>query len=1087
MRSPSVEFRTGAIVPDLSREEMQPSMGRDALNVHIGRNSATGDIARRKTYGNVRIPNNLRPPGTNRTVGRVMDHIGYRIIFLNYNSQGRHQMWCYTATTKTYELVMEWSGLDLQIDDKIRMDYNKGLVIWFCPRTCPMVLNLERGIRTEAGGTVDVYPRPYEYWVFDQLHRPPAFSPVILPNPTDATSTSNTTVVGYVAGTVPKPIDNVTETGVQVCFNYEYMDGVESRYSEPSVMFWNNGVYVLVPQSEFDDYMRIGTAANPYIVATKWYYREGNTQPWNLFKRVLNTPSEWIAPVNYGSQIAGILLTDLSELTPIGSVSAAAALGVDGSARFARTGGFFNNRILQGGLTLGYDVDLPGGEASFMILTETNMTVRNWRIFAPIFAQQHDFMFVYYDDRGRTIGTRTINSMSFRNLFFSGWSVDLFDVYVAGGLGSFAIKDLLWNQVVDYFNFLDPNVQANSRRDINFPPTIEITPGATDLSTQVASVGLATKSHRDYSFFIRTQIRPFFIYRDASGNFYVFLDNRGGEQVERSSIKMSFYGIGFEFASGEPINFSTEQNYYVKQVGRLFARATTGFNYQASLAFDVEFKITDQLGNILISKQSFTSTGNQYYNAGFWSGVDVDNQVPNLGQYLHQICDVALYSKNKVKSSDWNIIPQITWTPVEWNARVVKRYYGDCYGCGDDKTMSGENRQVYGNRFNGLYTQIGQVSWQGFWASMNLNGIFNENWNSDIGSATAINDQPQLLLQSRTYQHGEQYLEGTKINNLFAFNVDNRKLVDGTIGNIVDIINQSISANLGENLYIHCEQGVEGVMIGKVQQTGTDGIGILAVSTKVFGTTNTQNLPYGPQTIGQVIITTKGVSYYIDPVNRVLVQVSRNGQDAVSEQKDFISHMDNVPDDAVIGFDPLRMEILVSGKGYGLAYKIDDNGIYQGRRTYGINNQTEMFAFLSSPAGAKKTYAFFDGELYEFDPNSTTINGEDFNSSLTVVCNPAVKTLKNYSAVRYYSTQGKVWGVKVTNPNGRQAVMQPTDFVNRMEYSESAITRDVNSAGGSESGDIINGAWAIVEIFDVDSNPKDLVSLEVGFNPGLAK
>lgn len=1068
---------------------MQPSMGKDALNIHIGRNSATGEIARRKTYGNVRIPNNLRPPGTNRTVGRVMDHIGYRIIFLNYNSNGLHQMWCYTATTKTYELVMEWSGLDLQINDKIRMDYNKGLVIWFCPRTCPMVINLERGIRTEAGGTVDVYPRPYEYWVFDQLHRPPAFAPVILPNPTDSNDQNNTTVVEYVVITIPKPIDNITETGAQVCFNYEYMDGVESRYSEPSVMFWNNGVYVLVPQSEFDNYMRIGTSANPYVVATKWYYRDGNTQPWNLFKRVLNTPSQWIAPVNYGSQIAGILLANLSDLTSIGSVSAAAALGVDGSARFAITGGFFNNRILQGGLTLGYDIDLPSATTAesygnFYL----NMVQRNWRIFAPIFAQTHDFAAIYYDGQGRFIGSKLLESVSL-NLFNEfNWSVNLYQIYTDAGGGSYNINNLTWKQVVDS-SFTG---NTNSAFDLvanGYVPVVLITPDGSILPPEVATVRIATRSHKDFSFFIRTQIRPFFIYKDASGLFYPFLDNGSGERVTRSDIKMNFYGIGFAFESGEPINFSEEQNYYVRVVGGIYTTSKSDVSYQASLFPNVEYKITDQLGNILISKQPYNSIvdPDTTYHGGYWSGVDVPNQVPNLGRYLHQIADVVLYSKVKNKTSDWNIIPQIVWDPTQWNTQAVKTYYGDSYACGDSKLLSAENRQVYGTNFNGLYTQIDQVKWQGYWASMNLNGIFNENWNSDIGAATALEDLPQLLLQYRTYQHGEQYLEGTKINNLFAFNVDNRKLVDGTIGNIVDIINQSISANLGENLYVHCENGVEGVLIGKVQQTGTDGIGILAVSTKVFGTTNTQNLPYGPKTVGQVIITTKGVSYYFDPINKVLVQVSRNGQDAVSEQRDFISHMNNIPDDAVIGFDPLRMEILVSGNGVGLAYKIDDNGIYQGRRTYGINNTTEMFAFLSSPAGVKKTYAFFGGELYEFDENSRTINGEDFYSSLTVVCNPSIKTLKSYSAIRYYSNQGSVWGSRVTNPHGRQALMQPGEFVNRMKYSETAITRDVNSAGGSESGDIINGPWAIVEVFDIDSNPKDLVTLEVGFNPGLAK
>jgi hypothetical protein len=56
---------------------------------------------------------------------------------------------------------------------------------------------------------------------------------------------------------------------------------------------------------------------------------------------------------------------------------------------------------------------------------------------------------------------------------------------------------------------------------------------------------------------------------------------------------------------------------------------------------------------------------------------------------------------------------------------------------------------------------------------MNINGMFNEIWDSDTGVAVALEDESIEAKLINTLRHSEQGISNTKINNIFAFNPAN--------------------------------------------------------------------------------------------------------------------------------------------------------------------------------------------------------------------------------------------------------------------------------------------------------------------------
>lgn len=1039
------------VVPDKDPKRIEVSELIDALNMRVGVSNPLGGSGVYRIAGNAIITNTLLPSGTNKAVGWCADRVNKRLFFANYNSEGDHTIFRY-SNDEGFQIVLQMD-LGFTVDTLLSMDYSNDYLVWTSSDIEePRQINVQRGINTFLSSPVEPkYQLPIEDWEIFQLHRPPAI-------PLDVTA-----VVSDIANPIPKPINNVVDQGYQFAYNYEYINNIESRMSPPTGVYWNNDITLTIPTTE-QAYLFDGTP-NSYIVAIRYYFRVGNTGDWTYFQRELNNGTYFITT------------TDLTILSAIGTPSIAALLGADGVPRRAEDLLFADSRLVLAGLTTGYDTALPSA-TTVIVNNDYDFDARGWQFFAPI-RQTIEMAAVFVTEQGRIIGTKTIPSQTIWPDGNGGWLVNVSDVYTAGGGGAFNLDSLPWDQMVDYLAIAASDPFLPSQWDIRFAaPKIEITPSAVSPS-ETAHVFLATKNHRDFNSFNRTQSRPFFIYKKGvTGEFTVWLSNTFGESFINGGDQYQFYGIAFEFSSDEPINFSTEQNYYVQVIGYLYTDSITGVSVAPAIIApnSTAFKITDQQGSLLISKQSWSSLPTDLVAKSF-SYIDISGFTPTTGlqRYGHAIADIVLYSKNIQRPTTWSIVPTVFWTAAEWNALTPKDYFGDCYGTGDSKNMAGESRVVQSEQFSGDYTQITPLPWQGFWSSMNLNGIFQETWDSDIGAVTVLNPDPQEQVLSSAIRHSEQAILGTKINNIFTFDPLNQTSTQAGLGAIVKMVLLAVTNNSGNNIYAWCKNGVEMIFLGRTQQTGTDGDSVMSLSTNVFGSHNVLRGDYGIGKKTQAVQTNKGIAFGFDVVKNILVQLSNNGLDPISDQKYFKSHALDLGENSIIGYDPFFREVLVKDNIEGIAYNFESD-FFQGRRSYNLDN--ELFAWLTDNQNPSQLFSLLNGELYEFN-TSIQIHGQDYTAMLKCVVNVEPELNKELFSVKYSGTVG--WKAIITNTKGQLSTIRVNDFWDTNGVYDGSVKGDENSAGGLKSGERMEDVVQFISLQDEDSSPKEIVSIEASF------
>jgi hypothetical protein len=272
------------------------------------------------------------------------------------------------------------------------------------------------------------------------------------------------------------------------------------------------------------------------------------------------------------------------------------------------------------------------------------------------------------------------------------------------------------------------------------------------------------------------------------------------------------------------------------------------------------------------------------------------------------------------------------------------------------------------------------------------------------------------------------------------------------------------------------------IFLGRTQQTGTDGNSVMSLSTKVFGSHNVLRLPYGAQNKFDITTTDSGVVYYVDNRRKILVQISGNGQDPISVQKNFQSDMQLMGDNTIIGFDPLYKEVVIDGgffnRQLGLAYNMKDDS-YQGLRDF-VANSNELFLW-NSLGSNQKMFGFSQGELYEYNVGYEFFGlPYGMNISMVVKANPDV--LKRAGCMEILSTANSTFFVELLSytplDNGATnfTTIPPSDFKLSEGNQFAVFKNSLNSKGGKFNGLPMHGYMYKLTLFD--SNILGVGSLE---------
>ena len=1062
-------LRPTVVIPDKDPVMIEKSEAIAALNVRLGNYNPKGGTGVRKVFGNLLLANPLLPTGTNKVIGGTKDPNG-RLLYLNWNSNGQHAIYCYDpAQPIPFQKVLEGAPLvGLTPTMKVSMDFDNGYLVWTSKDIEePRQIDVQRGINTFATpqGSPS-YLLPIEPWETYQIQRVPKV-------PLDVI---NQGAMPNIFGFSPKPFPNSNDVGYQFAYNYEFINNIEGRLSPPTRPFWNtNFSFVLqVPASE-DAFLRpTGSGFTPYLVSIRWYFRVGNTGEWTYFKRVLSL---------------SILITDFTILSAIGTPSLAALLGADGVTRRVDDLLFADSRQVHSRLISGHTFDPP--TAIVNIAIGATVTTRGFMSFAPLHSQTVEIALVFFDEQDRIIGGRILPAQTLTRTQDQVYR-DLKIIYAADN-NYFSTNSRTFEDVWDW----TPSGPAtnNSALDTLNNPSLTVIPTGT-LPSPISKVMLATKAQKGYSGFLRTQCRVYAMFQNQDELIYitnptsdVYIEDLGNNKKKY----YNFYGIAFDMNSDQPINFSIEQNYHIQVRGASFVNT----NAQIKTAFfEKDFKIDRQEGSLLISKQPFSDfNGIIFYFGGIVKpglGGPVFIVPLNFYNFNNILADVILYSKN-TSDKPWQLVPTVSWTRTEWAATTGKNYYGDAYVTVDQKTVSlAQKRAAKGYLANNTFSidNISEfllpITCKGIFASMNLNGTYQENWDSNVGNTIAIDQNPvEKNLLSFT-RHGEQYLLGTQINNIFAFNPLNEDHTQSQLGPITKCVLLGVIDSNGNNLYYICENGVEMIFLGRTQQVGTDGNSVMSLSTKVFGSHNVLRLPYGAQNKFDVTTTDSGVVYYVDNRRKILVQISGNGQDPISVQKNFQSDMQLMGDSTIIGFDPLYKEVVIDGgsqsRQLGLAYNMKDDS-YQGLRNFG-SNSNELFLW-NSLGSNQKMFGFSQGNLYEYNIGYEFF-GLPIDVDISMIVKANIDVLKRAGCMEIMSTANSPFFVELLSftplNNGAPnfTTISPSDFKLSEGNQFAVFKNSLNSKGGKFNGLPMHGyMYKLRLIATADSLEKQLSFIKV--------
>ena len=101
---------------------------KDALNIVFRGN--TGNMKAENISGNTLVPNSMLPSGTNQTIGYHVDDIKKRLIFFNYNSNGKHGIYIYNIGSSTFQTLLQNGTYKINSTDTVTHTSN-GTVLNF--------------------------------------------------------------------------------------------------------------------------------------------------------------------------------------------------------------------------------------------------------------------------------------------------------------------------------------------------------------------------------------------------------------------------------------------------------------------------------------------------------------------------------------------------------------------------------------------------------------------------------------------------------------------------------------------------------------------------------------------------------------------------------------------------------------------------------------------------------------------------------------------------------------------------------------------------------------------------------------------
>jgi len=935
-----------------------------------------------------------------------------------------------------------------------------------------------------------------EQWMTSQIRRQGAFPPIVGQDGIGPIIDP----LGYTLNDISDDYDNLFKksAGTQFAYYYIYNNYQESRLSPVSnVAFNTENLVIQLPVYEYETYLM----DMPYVRSVVFCYRRGNTGTWNVLKRVENIVGNRIlsgqgnffqGPPTSGFTIGTTIETANflpSEVVPDNIVN----LQQDDVPLLAATNSIAVNRLYYGNYVIGY----PQWSDLTLSLTITKKTNIDFLLFPDtINAAEEQLTF---RPAGRyPVGVELLD--------FAGRRIGVIAAQVA------QIPDYeLWHQLLSYLTdglptdlnvaFGENNVYwyrdaENNRYQIDWQLN-------GTLPSWCASYRIVRGKEQVASTFVRSVVRLYTWYEKVAANPDSVEGDEGDVMFEYAQdlpttrlvikdddgigpvVNYYFKGYAMALTMGEPIQFSTDSNLFVKIIGS--ADAMVGNPLEG---YGQEFQIVKQEGGFLF----FNYQGNIGDTTNLYS---LGNDDP-LGRQYSAFFDVEfIFKRNNPDIFYWQTGYGSIKLASEFSGTDSGTIQGDCY-----YTKYAKINQVYPIQKLYAWTLFGLDAYlfSGFGAyvrggafSMNPIDLYNQDAQSNIGQFNIVNEtQRQERLETNILE-SDPVLLGSQINGLNKFDSISTELMPLDNGPIVGLITTGAAQKEPGVMLAIGTLGWESIYVNATQITNADGTITtnpnLNASTKTLASHRPLLGRFGVSRLRDITKTPFSTVYAWSNMVNDVVRYAQNGLELLGRNFGFGNILRTELSDSNVVFivyDQILDEVIVQGDDSNAFIFSERKKLWQGRREYSANIESVLtFPKIGISFSQNQVYVL-DAKFWQTQPDSLSnvFFGEQKAMRLDLVLNNLPNKIKNWYKVQIMgpgpAPTNTLLSMNVEGENNLPDTKYIEDKIELCQYA--VFTGNDTTTGGGVRGKKMESRIGYLNIQWPEVQIDKLEIIEISFN-----
>jgi hypothetical protein len=1102
--------RIDRVNPDVDDRVIKPNEARMATNLRFGASVEDTNLSGGTLIlGNRELTAFVAPGGTNRVVGVYSDLESRNVFFAMWNSGGEHGIYRISGDTDVVEPVIRGSILNFQGGDEYNVSITgiDGKLYWTDNVNQPRMINVAKGIRTEADGTDDVYPLAIQEWMITQIKRPPGVALTVTPQIENA----------FDAVSQTKQNRAINATGVQYSYYYVYDNYEESRLAPFTInTFGNLNIFLTIEDTEFVPY----ASQRSLIKAIVLVIRNGNDGVWRELKYFIN---DGVTRQFFFSNILAItkptVATDIVDAR------------FDSVPLVSKTNTIAQNKINHGNYVLDYE---DKGDVSFKCdiynyqkyVAEyeiNNVDIQNinlsnkWREINNSFVPwgRYTFGIEYVDRYGRTIpvnnfverfadayaGGSKIISYSEQNT--NGYSITVFtdkvsinpgEAFIQSGNSpgqSIAIFELSgripdWAEKINIvrskcLNIVSFNQSAgymylwytNAQGADEF---IEFVPYALNVEYQGP---LESQISQNLNLIIPGKTFQGYVVKFNSGEPFVQKENQylyiktqyrpqAGFPQENRTVQNTFYQDNV---------IRTFSNYFKFKVEKIVGNGIFISTKEAAIVHPLYSNVVGNSGQTLnpmtFPVAEFVGTGIGYSPAGD----KIENFLPLLYNFV--LTEEGEFGDGSVYTTQTTITRDQYQAQIIANGRYVGGLEGDAKICLSVKNYDTEEVDVViynpgkpNPPRDPVTTLTKQIlpgkdkppkGYFGYFISMNPVDIYLPEWNQNIGQSNVINTNPEVIKRSiNSICFSGSLTQGTQINGINKFNSLDFRLAPAENGPITALVTTNATQREPGVLLAIGEIGVSSFYYNAIQLTNVDGSANVTTTDAYLASQRPLLGQYGCKRPMSVTNTPLGTVYWWSDVVNDLIRYTNAGLERLGLTFSFGNHLRIQYNDnpfIITWYDQVTDEIQLMGTGKNTSVFSERYKTFQGVREYFTSGGLYPDRATGLPT---KHFIFVGGRVFVSDVDAIGVQDNFLldslkNPSLNIVTNESPAIVKQWNQVKVFGPRPDSVTLMAAQEDGTSlgSVIPSKYFIQRKGDWDAAIRRAGQTEAEMLSGKVM--------------------------------